>query len=88
MSPFTIELTKNLRQVGLPPGAEVAELAGERLFIGVDLLVGGESVFAFGLVRTLIAFEERVGVVSLKVPLQMILESGTEAHSTGKGSII
>ena len=61
--------------MSLPPRAEVTKLAGERLFVGVDLLVGGEGVFALRFVRTKVAFEQRIGVMSLEMTFQMVLKT-------------
>ena len=65
-----------LREMRFPPGSEFAELAGERLLVAVNLSVGRQRVFPLRLVRTQIAFEQRIGVVSLKMALQMILKAG------------
>lgn len=59
----------HLREMRFPPGPELAEVAAEGLFLAVDLLMGRESVFPFRLVGTLVAFKQRVRVVSLEMPL-------------------
>ena len=61
-----------------PPRSELAKRTRERFVVTVDLLVGGERVFALGFVRAQITFEQRILVVSLKMALQMILETRTE----------
>ena len=76
-----------LREMCFPPCSEFAELAGERLFVAVDLSVGCQRVFSLRLVRTQIAFKQRIGVVSLKMALQVILKAGAARGLKAKGRI-